>query len=422
MHIELLLTGNEIMSGDTIDSNSSRIAHQLARLGLIVKRKVTVGDDPNLLENELEEMISRSNLVIMNGGLGPTVDDLTAEVVASVANLKLVEHPQAIQHLNDWCSKRNLAVNSANYKQAMLPENCDILPNSIGSAVGFIVQIGKCTLMCTPGVPGELIPMLDVIVERLNDKNIFSESKILRLQTFGIGESTAQQLINDKIKFWPSEICLGFRASLPQLEIKLTISDKKHLSTLLKYKEKVCGLLGAHVIGEGEASLAQEVLKLLAKKKATLTTVESCTGGLIASMLTKESGASKSYQSGLVVYSNEMKTQLLNVSKDTLELEGAVSEPVVREMARNALSLCSADYVIAVTGVAGPAGGTKEKPVGTVWLCWGNLQELKSCCLFWPLERTLFQTLVSAAGLDLIRRHISNHDPLPHYLIKKARA
>jgi len=419
MHIELLLTGNEIMSGDTVDSNSSRIAHQLARLGLIIRRKVTVGDDQKLLEHELKEMTSQADLVIMNGGLGPTVDDLTAEVVASVANVKLVEHSQAIQHLNDWCSKRNLSVNAANYKQAMLPENCDVLPNPVGSAVGFVVQIGKCTLMCTPGVPGELVPMLDVIVRRLNEKNVCSGSKTLRLQTFGIGESTAQQLINDNIKSWPTEVNLGFRASLPQLEIKLTISEEKHLSALLDCKDKVCKLLGAHVIGEGETRLANEVLRLLAEKKATLTTVESCTGGLIASMLTREAGASKSFHSGLVVYSDEMKKQLLNVSKETIESAGAVSESLVREMARNALSLCSANYVIAVTGIAGPEGGTKEKPVGTVWLCWGTEQKLKSCRLFWPLERTLFQTLIAASGLDLIRRYINNHDPLPSYLIQK---
>ena len=143
MHIEVLLTGNEIMSGDTVDSNSSKIAHHLSKLGLIIKRKVTVGDDQKLLEDELKEMTSKADLVIMNGGLGPTVDDLTAEVVASVAKVKLVEHPAAIQHLNEWCSKRNLSVNTANYKQAMLPENCDILANPIGSAVGFIVKIGE---------------------------------------------------------------------------------------------------------------------------------------------------------------------------------------------------------------------------------------------------------------------------------------
>ena len=419
MHIEVLLTGNEIMSGDTVDSNSSKIAHHLSKLGLIIKRKVTVGDDQKLLEDELKEMTSQADLVIMNGGLGPTVDDLTAKVVASVANVKLVEHPEAIQHLNEWCSKRNLSVNTANYKQAMLPENCDILANPIGSAVGFIVQIGECTLMCTPGVPGELVPMLDIIVERLSEKNVYSGSKILRLQTFGMGESTAQQLINDKIESWPDEVSLGFRASLPQLEIKLTISEKKHLSALLNCKEMVCELLGAHVIGEGETRLAEEVLKLLAEKKATLTTVESCTGGLIASMLTKESGASKSFHSGLVVYSDEMKKKLLNISQKTIESEGAVSDSVAREMARNALSMCSANYVIAVTGIAGPEGGTKEKPVGTVWLCWGTEQNLKSCCLFWPLERTLFQTLIAASGLDLIRRHINNLDPLPNYLMQK---
>ena len=194
--VQLLLTGNEIMSGDTIDSNSALIARRLDELAVPVLRKVTVGDDVALLRRELAAMAADADLVIVNGGLGPTVDDLTAEVLAAVAGVPLQEHPQALEHLRQWCGRRNLQLNAANRKQAMLPAGCDIVDNPIGSAVGFAMRVGDCRVICTPGVPGELAAMLDDIVAELaTGLPGAGRSHVLRLQTFGLGESTAQQMI-----------------------------------------------------------------------------------------------------------------------------------------------------------------------------------------------------------------------------------
>ena len=221
--VQLLMTGNEIMSGDTVDSNSALIARRLGELAIAVHRKVTVGDEVDLLQKELAGMTAEADLVIVNGGLGPTVDDLTAEILAAVAGVAVEEHPDAVAHLRRWCAGRNLPLNEANLKQAMLPAGAAVIDNPIGSAVGFELTVNGCRILCTPGVPGELARMLDGILADLARRlERPVERDILRLQTFGLGESSAQQMISDGFNDWPAEVVLGFRAGAPQMEIKLT--------------------------------------------------------------------------------------------------------------------------------------------------------------------------------------------------------
>ncbi|MEM8562716.1 MAG: CinA family nicotinamide mononucleotide deamidase-related protein, partial [Pseudomonadota bacterium] len=381
-----------------------------------VYRKVTVGDDIKLLETELAAMAASADLVIVNGGLGPTIDDLTAEVLATVANVGLAEHPEAKAHLLQWCDRRGLQPNAANMKQAMLPVGCSIVPNPIGSAVGFELQVGDCRVICTPGVPSELNRMLDGIVADLATRlHRPVERNILRLQTFGLGESSAQQFISDGVPDWPQEVELGFRAGAPQMEVKLTVSSNAALPARQYCRDQLERLFGDHIIGEGDTLLAGRVLELLREQNATLTTAESCTGGLIASMLTRVPGSSSGFHAGFVTYANDIKRDVLGVDQTTLEREGAVSEAVVKQMALGAMARANADYAIAVSGIAGPDGGTADKPVGTVWLAWGSRDQLKTCRLIWPVERTLFQTMVAAAGLDMIRRTLLGITSEPRY-------
>jgi nicotinamide-nucleotide amidase len=278
------------------------------------------------------------------------------------------------------------------------------------------MPVGNCRVICTPGVPGELAAMLDGIVADLArrlDRPL--ERSILRLQTFGLGESTAQQMISDGISDWPAEVELGFRAGAPQMEIKLSINSAGASAARARCRKQLEQLFGDHIIGEGDITLAARVLELLRARGATLTTAESCTGGLIASMLTRVPGSSDGFHAGFVTYANSSKQAVLGVDAQVLAQEGAVSEPVVRQMALGALERAAAQYAIAVSGIAGPDGGTPEKPVGTVWLAWGSRDELRSCCLRWPVERTLFQTMVAAAGLDMIRRMLLGIDSEPRY-------
>jgi nicotinamide-nucleotide amidase len=419
--IQLLLTGNEIMSGDTVDSNSATVALRLAELGLPVTRKVTVGDDPALLHRELTDLCRHSDVVIVNGGLGPTVDDLTAEVLAATAGVPLAEHPEALRHLESWCGRRNLQLNDANRKQAMLPSGVDLVANPIGSAVGFQLEVEGCLVICTPGVPGELKAMLDTILDTLSGRFPASARvSILRLQTFGLGESTAQQLIVDAGIDWPAGIELGFRAGAPQMEVKLTASDPASRDRLEDCRSTLYELFGDHVIGEGDTRLAERVLQLLGERGETLTTAESCTGGLIASMLTQVPGSSSAFHAGFVTYDNRIKSELLGVPDALLAEHGAVSEPVVIAMAEGAMARSGADRAIAVSGIAGPDGGTPEKPVGTVWLAWGSAGRLRTRGLCWPVERTLFQTMIAAAGLDMTRRDLLGLDSEPRYFRQRS--
>lgn len=420
LKVQLLLTGNEIMSGDTVDSNSAMIAQRLAEVGLGVYRKVTVGDDVELLQAELSAMIGAADLVIVNGGLGPTIDDLTAQVLAAVAGVALHQHPDAVTHLEQWCARRNAQLNAANLKQAMLPRGANIIDNPVGSAVGFEMTLGGCRIICTPGVPGELSPMLNAIVADLAARLQHPTGRnILRLQTFGIGESTAQQIISDAVPDWPREVELGFRAGAPQMEIKLSIHNAAAVAAQQRCRDHLQQLFGDHIIGEGAITLAERVLQLLRARGATLATAESCTGGLIASMLTRVPGSSDGFHAGFVTYSNAIKQSVLGVSAQTLAQHGAVSEEVVREMALGALDRSAADYAVAVSGVAGPDGGTADKPVGTVWLAWGNRQRLHTRCLCWPVERTLFQTMIAAGSLDVIRRMLLGIDEEPRYFSQR---
>lgn len=424
LNIQLLLTGNELMTGDIVDSNSAMIAQQLKELGLDIARKVTISDNLTALVNEINQLAEQADILIINGGLGPTVDDLTAQALAKATGVDLAEHDEALKHLKAWCKKRDVQLNTPNLKQALLPRNCLIIPNKDGSAVGFKVNHLACDIYCTPGVPRELKTMLSEqithdIAKKHHTKSI---TDITRLQVFGLGESTLQKIIDEQLPTWPKSIELGFRAGMPLLEIKLTTNCEDGHNIKSAWCAKLKDVLGDHVIATIETTpltLAKHVLSELAEKNLQITTAESCTGGMIASLLTKEAGASSSFEAGFVTYSNKMKTELLQVNPDTLSQYGAVSKEVVLEMAKGALTRSAANYVIAVSGIAGPEGGTEEKPVGTVWIAWGHKNNLKAVGLLIPLPRTYFQKYVANIGLDLIRRELINSTKNADYITKR---
>lgn len=411
--IHMLLTGSELMSGDTVDSNSALVGQRLGELGITLERKLTLDDDLDALTAAIRQISTYADILIVNGGLGPTVDDLTAAALAAAAGVTLDENPRALAHIESWCEQRQIPMDAANRKQAQLPAGSDILPNRTGSAVGIAMTLGDCRVLCTPGVPGELRDMLDPVIEDIRHRHPDLEPRhILRLQTFGLGESAAQQCVADALPDWPQQISLGFRAGAPQMEIKLTAASDADPGLQARCREQLESLFGDHIIGEGNATLAARVLELLSERGRQITTAESCTGGLIASMLTRIPGSSAAFEAGFVTYSNRMKRDLLAVPEALLEAHGAVSEPVVRAMAEGALARSGADMAIAVSGIAGPDGGSADKPVGTVWMAWGSADDLHSCGLCWPVERSLFQTMVAAAGLDLIRRQLLALPPL----------
>ncbi|OMH38839.1 CinA family nicotinamide mononucleotide deamidase-related protein [Motiliproteus sp. MSK22-1] len=420
MNIQLLLTGNELMNGDIVDSNSAMIAQQLLELGLTIKTKVTIGDDLSLLVEQLQTLSASADILIVNGGLGPTRDDMTAEALAQLTATSLTEHPQALKHLTQWCRNRGSQLNNANLKQVMLPEGSGIIPNNRGSAVGIRLNHNHCQILCTPGVPSELKAMLEqTIIPELGTQSPREKSLLLsRFQTFGIGESGLQQWIDEQFPDWPEEVELGFRAGVPTLEVKLQ-TQIQYSDQHEKWCHKLQELIGDYIVSEGSQSLSQAVVKTLSQLKKKVTTAESCTGGLIASMLTQVPGSSSVFEAGYVTYANSAKMKMVGVKEEDLKRYGAVSETVVRQMAQGALERSGADFTIAVSGVAGPDGGSDEKPVGLVWLAWGDHSEIHSTSLYFPYGRGMFQAMVAGAGLDLIRRIACEIEGTPRYITER---
>lgn len=405
------------MSGHTIDSNSAMIAEFLSGKGYSIHRKVTVGDDPLELLADMKRLCETGDILIMNGGLGPTLDDLTAQLLSDLTGKPLVENPIARRHLEDWCERRKSPLNHSNLKQAILPEGVEIIPNPTGSAVGFTMIYEDCLIICTPGVPSELRTMMEqTIVDTIckrhpNDQ----QTDTVRLQTFGLGESTLQEMVNHDYGEWPEQVELSFRAGIPLLEVKLIIHDLSHKVIQQRCYQRLHELIGDFIIGEESTTLAESVVKLLQNSQTTITTAESCTGGLIASAITEIAGASTVFEAGFVTYSNRMKQQLVGVPELTLKTYGAVSEEVVIAMTNGALERSGADYGIAVSGVAGPGGGSAEKPVGTVWMAWGHKDNLRTRRMTLTTDRKRFQQMVTAITLDLIRRELLSLEPQPTY-------
>ena len=416
--VELLLTGNELMSGDVIDSNSAFIAQQLASLGLEVTRRVTVKDDLSMLSDEIAHQSKRADILIINGGLGPTIDDMTAQALANAANVSITEHPDAIAHLLDWCERRNYELNAPNRKQAMLPQGCDIIANETGSAVGFSMNINGCQIYTTPGVPSELKHMLThEILGNISQQFLIKDTtQISRFQVFGLGESTIQAMVNEHLSDWPDYIELGYRAAMPVLEIKLTTHHQQAHQDKTIWQEKLMKILGAHVIGMRKVSMATSLSNALNEQHKTVTFAESCTGGLMSAYITNESGSSQVFEAGFVTYSNKMKSEMIDVSPAMLQTHGAVSEPVVTAMLQGALAKSGSDVGVAVSGIAGPNGGTCDKPVGLVWIAWGDKINYQTAALYLPLGRQYFQQYVATAGLDLAKRHLMGITTAPHYL------
>lgn len=422
MRIELLMTGNELMSGVTIDSNSAMIARMLEPLGLRVRGKTTIGDDLGRITAEMMRLAAACDVLIVNGGLGPTDDDLSAQALADAGRVELVEHPEALVQIEAWCARRGVALNAANRKQAWLPEGAAVVANATGSAPGFRLQIGACEVVCTPGVPGELRRMLEEqIVPWLAERFPQREPVVItRFQLFGIGESALQQRVSDAIPDWPPEVELGFRAGAPTVELKVSSFRRADAAARIACERRVQELFADCIVGTGEATLQARVVELLVAAGKRVALAESCTGGLIAALLTEVPGASAVFEAGVVSYSNRIKQLTLGVARETLAAHGAVSEAVVREMAYGVLRLSDADLALAVSGIAGPGGGSADKPIGTVWIAWGSRERLQARELYFPLGRKLFQTMVAATALDLLRRELLGITGEPRYFRDRA--
>lgn len=408
MKISILLTGNELMSGDTVDTNSTYFAQSLKDIGLDLYEKRVVGDYLSLLVSSIKELSSSSDILIVNGGLGPTDDDLTAQALADAIDEPIRQNTEAMSELQAWAKKRDFELTAANLKQADLPLSSEIIKNPYGSAVGFYAELSDCLVICTPGVPSEFKPMVEEQVLPLIQQrgNLDVQSTITRLRLFGVTESGLQDIVHAKFPDWPAEIELGFRVQMPLIEVKLTTHGNENLDLNKQWTDHFSKLFSDYIVGHDDDRLPQVLNNLLREKGKKLTVAESCTGGLIGSLITAEAGSSQVFEAGYITYSNDVKTSLLGVNSKILEQYGAVSQQCVEQMLAGALDLSGADVGVAVSGIAGPDGGSAEKPVGTVWVAWGSKQQVLARRFFIPLSREAVQRTSAAIAMDLLRRSL----------------
>jgi nicotinamide-nucleotide amidase len=361
-----------------------------------------------LLVSSIKELAEVSDVLIVNGGLGPTVDDLTAQALSVATETPLHRHPEALKELEIWAANRDFVLTQSNLKQTDLPENCEIIKNPYGSAVGFRCLHANCLIICTPGVPSEFKPMVEQQVLPLirAHGHIQATSKITRLRLFGVTESGLQDMVNEAFPDWPAEVDLGFRVQMPVIEIKVATVGKEFDALNDEWTDKFKDKFADYVIGRDSTRLTQALNTALLDSGKSITLAESCTGGAIAAGITSEAGSSAIFEAGFVVYSDAMKQTVLGVSAKTLEKYGAVSEQVVRELAEGALRVSGADIALTISGIAGPTGGSPEKPVGTVWMAWGEAGSIQARKFFLPVGRVGFQRTATAIAMDLVRREL----------------
>lgn len=371
MTVELICVGTELLLGSIVNTNAAFLAEKCAGLGLSCYFQTVVGDNEKRLSGVLETALERSDIVILSGGLGPTEDDLTKEVAAKVCGKKLVLHEPSRQAIQQYFEKKGTEPTDNNWKQAMLPEGCIALDNPNGTAPGVIIETKKNKVILLPGPPNELCPMFESGVrpylEGLTNQVICSQT----VKVCGIGESRAETMVKDLIDAQTNPTIATY-AKTGEVHIRVTAGaeNQKTAAKLIKpiVKELKRRFENAIYTTDEETTLESAVVELLRANGLTATCAESCTGGLLSARLVNVPGVSEIYKSGLVTYSNKAKRKLLGVKKATLQKYGAVSEQTAEEMAKGAATLTKADVAVAVTGIAGPDGGTKEKPVGTVYI------------------------------------------------------
>ena len=406
---EIIAIGSELLTPTKTDTNSLWLTGKLNEIGIEVKLKTVVGDDKSRLEATIRDALTRSDIVISTGGLGPTEDDITRTVSAQAIGRELVYHDDIEADLRVRFRKWGREMPEINKRQAFVIEGAEILPNPNGSAVGMAVEIEDKYFVILPGPPRENQPMFEnFILPKLRRAagEIYVKRRILRVG--GMGESAVDEAIAPIYKGYETvETSILFNKS--EIEIHLSAQSNSETEadrTLEELAAKIIEKLGIAVFSRNGELMEEVVGKLLKESGKTLSVAESCTGGLIGERLTDVQGASAYFMQGIVAYANEAKIKTLNVAPEIIEKNGAVSAEVAEEMAIGMRELANTDYAISVTGIAGPDGGTDEKPVGTVFIGYADATRVKSFKAVLPGDRYLIRWRASQTALDYLRRKI----------------
>jgi nicotinamide-nucleotide amidase len=425
MRAVVISTGDELTTGRTLDTNANFLADQLVGVGVDVVSMLVVGDYPERIAWAWRTALEQAELIICTGGLGPTADDLTTETVARVAERPLVMDQAVADRIRQMFAAMGRVMPENNLKQALFPAGALIVPNALGTAPGFRLEIptanGSCHCVILPGVPREMKAMLaEQVLPWLHDLHSGSEEyRSHTFQTFGISESALDELVAGVVDV--SEGRIAFRAAFPQISLRVTVHtapaevDGRLLAAAAKLRERLSG----YCYGEGNTTMEAAVGELLTRAGATIAVAESLSGGLIGHRLTDVPGSSAYFLTDVVAYSNEIKRALLGVDSATLEAHGAVSCEVAEEMARGVRRLAGATIGLATTGIAGPSGGTPDKPVGTVCIAIDSPAGTRSRRYQLWGTRDWVKLLTSQIALDWVRRTQLGEDPTESAILKR---
>ncbi len=412
MIAEVLATGNEVLTGTIVDSNSAFIARLLEQAGIEVRRHTCVGDNIQEITTALKEMVARADIILVTGGLGPTGDDLTTEAVAQAAGVGLRSDKTAYASLERFFNERGVTMRETDPKQALLPEKAVCIPNPVGSAPGFFLDISDSRVYVMPGVPFEMeIMLVESVLPDIDSRRVDGPACAVAktLSIFGLPESEVGRMMNALPEKFP-RVRYGIRVSFPEIFVTVSTrhADKNTALTLVEQAaDWAKQTIGDCVFSDQGLSLPAEVGRLLAEKRQTVAVAESCTGGLIGNLLTNNSGSSDYFLLSAVTYANAAKTAVLGIAEETLIKHGAVSEETARDMAENVRRLAKANYGLATSGIAGPDGGTPDKPVGTVCIGLACSRQAVARKLTLSFQnRSMNKRIFAFAALEMLRRQI----------------
>jgi nicotinamide-nucleotide amidase len=414
----LLSTGDELTTGKTVDTNANFIADKLGAIGIDVVGVLVVGDYPDRIAWAWHTALEQADVVLSTGGIGPTADDLTTETVARVAQRDLFLDQESADRIRQLFAAMGRAMPENNLKQAQFPRGASIIPNALGTAPGFRLALqtahGERHCVVMPGVPREMKTMLeDQVLPWLRALRGGNDTYLSHtFQTFGISESALDELVAGVVD--PADGRIAFRAAFPQISVRVTVhgpsaeAETRLASAAARLRERI----GGYCYGEGDATMEAVVGQLLTQRKETLAVAESCSGGLIGHRLTNIPGSSAYVIGDIVAYNNQVKMSVLGVKKDSLKAHGAVSTEVASEMAAGVRRLTNATYGIGTTGIAGPDGGTPDKPVGTVCIALATAARTYAYQYkFWG-TRDWVKILTAQVALDWVRRAALGIDPM----------
>ena len=410
MKAEIISIGTELLLGHIVNTNTSYISKKMAGLGIDVYYHSTVGDNEERLSGLVQKGLSRSDIIFTTGGLGPTVDDITIKTVSKAIGKELVFDKHVAEEIKKYFKRQHLPTPKDSLKQAFIPGGCVWCENTVGTAPGLIIPHKEKTIICLPGPPGELQPLMEKYImphlkKTLTKKEII-HSKSIRL--IGLLEAAINARVKDLLALGGSTT-VGIYVHLGEVELKITAkakSQKACNANIEKIELKIRKRLGKFIYGSGDETLESAVGKLLLKFKKTLGIAESCTGGLISSRVTNVSGSSEYFKMGLIAYSDDIKISELGVSPELLRTAGAVSSAAAVSMAKGIKRIAGTHIGLAVTGIAGPKGGTNKKPVGLVYMALVTSKKLLSKKFFFRGNRTDIKYLASQAALNLIRKYL----------------